>query len=92
MQEEAVQRSITEMAGWLFEEGAFSEFAMVLKRVFIMYGVFAYAYYPIKVFLMASVMIAGFCIYRAVRQKDIWILLFMIGSFVVSFLLVVIEG
>lgn len=92
LKEEAVQRSITEMAAWLFEPGAVSEFAMVLKRVFVMYGVFAYAYYPIKIFLLASVVIVCFGIWRTIRQKDGWILLLTIGSFVVSFLLVVIEG
>jgi len=92
LRDEAVQRSITEMAGWLLEPGAKSEFAMVLKRIFVMYGVFGYAYYPIKIFLLASVMIVVFCLWRTFRQKDGWILLLMMGSFVVSFLLVVIEG
>lgn len=89
---EAVQRSITEMAGWLLGPGALSEFAMVLKRIFVMYGVFAYAYYPIRIFLAASIVIALYSIYRAIREKDAWCFLLMVGSFVVSFLLVVIEG
>lgn len=92
LQDEAVQRSIAEMAGWLLEPGALSEFGMVLKRVFVMYGVFAYAYYPIAVFLMASLVIAVVGIWKTIRQRDGWIILLTIGSFVVSFLLVVIEG
>ncbi len=92
LQDDAVQRSITEMAGWLFEPGAFSEFAMVLKRIFVMYGVFGYAYYPIKIFLLAAVIIALFSLWRTIRQKDAWIVALMMGSFVVPFLLVVIEG
>lgn len=92
LRDEAVQRSITEMAGWLLEPGALSEFAMVLKRIFVMYGVFGYAYYPIKIFLLAAIVIAVFSLWRTIRQKDAWIVLLMVGSFVVSFLLVVIEG
>ncbi len=92
LKDEAIQRSITEMASWMFEPGAKSEFAMVLKRIFVMYGVFAYAYYPIRIFMMASVVIGIFSLWRAVRKKDIWALLLMVGAFVVSFILVIIEG
>lgn len=92
LKEEAVQRSVTEMAGWLFEPGAFSEFAMVLKRIFVMYGVFAYAYYPIKIFVLSSIITGVFCIYRSIRNRDPWILLLCIGSFATAFLLAFVEG
>lgn len=92
LKEAAVQRSVTEMAAWMFEPGAFSEFAMVLKRVFVMYGVFAYAYYPIRIFVVASSVIFCFGLWRTIRQRDIWIFLLTIGSFAVSFLLVIVEG
>lgn len=92
LREDAVQRSITEMAAWMLEPGAKSEFAMVLKRIFVMYGVFAYAYYPIKIFLLAAVVILCFGIWRSIRQRDIRIIFLVVGSFVVSFLLVVVEG
>ncbi len=92
LKDEAVQRSITEMAGWLFEPGALGTFGMILKRVFVMYGVFAYAYYPIRIFVLAAVVIVCFGIWRTIRQRDIWIFILTIGSFIVSFLLVVIEG
>ena len=51
MRDEAVQRSVTEMLSWMFEEGAAAEFAMIVKRFYVMYGVFAYAYYPIRIFV-----------------------------------------
>lgn len=92
MKDEAVQRSVTEMASWMFQPGALSEFAMVLKRIFVMYGVFAYAYYPIRIFVYAALVILVFCIWRAVLQKDLWCILLGIGSFAVSFLLVIVEG
>ncbi len=47
---EAVQRSVTEMLGWTPAAGAFGELAMILKRTFVLYGVFAYAYLPIRIF------------------------------------------
>lgn len=92
MRDEAVQRSITELVGWIFAEGAGAEFAMVLKRMLVMYGAFAYAYYPIKIFVLASILIICFGIWRSIRQKDPWILILTFGSFVAAFLLIFIEG
>ncbi len=92
LKEAAIQRSVTEMAGWLFEPGAFSELSMVLKRLFVMYGVFGYAYYPIKIFVFASVFIVGYSIYRMIRNRDLWIAVLCLGSFMVSFLLAIVEG
>ncbi len=63
---DAVQRSIAEMASWMSEPGAKSEFAMVIKRIFVTYGVFAYAYYPIKVFLLAAVFLLCFGIWKSI--------------------------
>ncbi len=92
LQDEAVQRSITEMVGWLLEPEAFSVFGMILKRVFVMYGVFAYAYYPIRIFVFAAVVMLCFGIWKTIRNRDGWIFLLTVGSFIVCFLLVVIEG
>lgn len=92
LKDEAQQRSITEIVGWLFQENAFSEFAMGLKRVYVMYGVFAYAYYPIKIYIFASVIIGITALWKSIVERDGWIFVFVIGSFVASYLLVVIEG
>lgn len=92
LREDAVQRSLTEMMGWMLQPGAKSEFAMVLKRTFVMYGVFAYAYYPIKIFLLAALAILCFGIWRSIRQRNIHIIILVAGSFAVSFLLTVVEG
>ena len=92
MRGEAVQRSILEMAGWMLEPGAWAEFAMVLKRIYVMYGVFAYAYYPIKIFVTASLLIGVSGIYFAFRRRNVRIFLLTLGSFGVSFLLVIVEG
>lgn len=92
LQDDAVQRSIGEMAAWILEPGAMSELAMVLKRMFVMYGVFAYAYLPVRIFLLAAVVIALWGIWHAVKGKDIWSLLLALGGLAVPLLLVVIEG
>jgi hypothetical protein len=92
MRDDAVQRSIGEMASWLFEPGAKSEFAMVIKRLIVMYGAFAYAYYPIKIFVCAVFIMTITAIIEGIRKKDIWIPLFTLGAFAVSFLLAVVEG
>ncbi len=92
LQEEAVHRSVLELAEWIFAPGARAEFAMVLKRLFVMYGVFAYAYYPIKIFVLAALVIVCYSLWRCIRQKDIWILLLAAGSFIAAFLLAAVEG
>ena len=92
LQDEAVQRSIWEISNWMFESGAFSEFAMILKRVFVMYGVFAYAYYPIKIYVISAIILIIFSIYRTVQQRDPWIAVLAVGSILVSFLLIIVEG
>lgn len=92
LQGEALQRSVMEMMGWMFAPDAKAEFAMVCKRLFVMYGVFAYAYYPIRIFLLSALVILCFCLWRCVKQRDPWIVLLMVGSFVAAFLLAVVEG
>lgn len=92
MRDEAVQRSVTELVGWIFEPDAAAEFAMVLKRMFVQYGVFGYAYYPIKIFVLAAVVMVVFGLYRSIRQKDVRCILLTLGSFFGAFLLVFVEG
>jgi hypothetical protein len=92
LQDEAVQRSVTELLGWMLEPGAKSEFAMIIKRLFVMYGVFGYAYYPIRIFVLAAVIIAIYSLWRSIRQRDIRIAFLMLGSFAAAFLLAVVEG
>ena len=92
LQGDAVHRSLTEMIGWMLEPEALSEFAMILKRVYVMYGVFGLAYYPIGIYVLAAVAVAVVSIWCTIRKKDPWILILMTGSFIASYLLVVIEG
>ncbi|MBR1772004.1 MAG: glucosyltransferase domain-containing protein [Lachnospiraceae bacterium] len=89
---DAIQRSLGEMVGWMLQPGAFSEFAMILKRLYVMYGVFAYAYLPIRIFVLAAVVLLCFGLWRSVKQRDPWIFLLLIGAFVAAFLLAFVEG
>ncbi len=92
LQADAGQRSVTELVQWMLAPGAWAEFGMILKRLFVMYGVFAYAYYPIKIFVAASAVIVLYSLWRSFRQKDLWIAVLMIGSFLAAFLLALVEG
>ena len=92
MKEEAVQRSVAEMVSWMIEPGAAAEFNMVLKRIYVMYGVFAYAYLPIKIFVLAAVFMFVYGVYESIRKRNVWIILLTTGSFIASFLLVIVEG
>lgn len=92
LRESAVQRSVGEILGWLFEPGAAAEFAMALKRFYVMYFVFGYAYYPVKIFVIAAVFIGAFGLYSAFRKKSVWIFVLTAGSFISCILLVPVEG
>jgi len=92
LEDAAIQRSVVGKLGWLFGEEAGAEFSMAIKRTFVMYIVFAYAYYPIKVFVWASIVILLFAVWHSVQKRDLWIGVLAIGIFFASFLLVVIEG
>ena len=92
LQGEAVQRSVTEMLAWMFEPDARALFHMTLKRVFVMYGVFAYAYLPIAVFMFAVVVMLLFGLWKTIKNKDLWVLLLTLGCLLTPLLLVLIEG
>lgn len=89
---EAVQRSVGEILGWLFESGAAAEFAMAVKRFYVMYFVFGYAYYPVRIFVIASFFIGIYGLYSALKRKNPWIFVLTAGCFVSCFLLVPVEG
>ena len=92
LQGEAVQRSVTEMLGWMLQPGAFSELAMILKRTFVLYGVFAYAYLPIRIFVLSAVVITAVTLVRVVRGKDLWALVLLPASYLAAFSLLFVEG
>ncbi len=92
LQGEAVQRSVTEMLGWMFQPGAFSELAMILKRTFVLYGVFAYAYLPVRIFVLAAGIITVVALVRTVRGRDLWALVLLPAAYLAAFSLLFIEG
>ena len=92
LQGEAVQRSVTEMLGWMLQPGAFSELAMILKRTFVLYGVFAYAYLPIRIFVLSAVVITIVTLVRVIRGRDLWALILLPISYLAAFSLLFVEG
>lgn len=92
LQGEAVQRSVTEMLGWMVQPGAFGELAMILKRTFVLYGVFAYAYLPIRIFVLSAVVITVVTLVRVIRGRDVWALILLLAAYLAAFSLLFIEG
>lgn len=92
LQGEAVQRSVTEMLGWMVQPGAFGELAMILKRTFVLYGVFAYAYLPIRIFVLSAVVITVVTLARVIRGRDLWALILLPAAYLAAFSLLFIEG
>lgn len=92
LQGEAVQRSVTEMLGWMVQPGAFGEFAMLLKRTFVLYWVFAYAYLPIRIFVLSAAVITVVTLVRVIRGRDVWALVLLPAAYLAAFSLLFIEG
>ena len=92
LQGEAVQRSVTEMLGWMVQPGAFGELIMILKRTFVLYGVFAYAYLPIRIFVLSAVVITVITLVRVIRGRDLWALILLPAAYLAAFSLLFIEG
>lgn len=92
LREAAVQRSVGEILGWMFDTGAAAEFGMAVKRFYVMYFVFGHAYYPVKIFIIAAAFIGIYGVYSAVRRKNLRIFLLTTGGFISCFLLVPVEG
>lgn len=92
IRDQAVLRSITEMFGWMVQPGAWGDLSMALKRTFVMYGAFGIVYYPIGIFVLTAMVFLSVALWRAVKQRDPWLLLLAIGSYIAAFLLVFVEG
>lgn len=86
------QRSIAEMLGWMSDPENVGLLGMILKRIFVMYGVFAYAYYPIKIYVISCVAVGVVSVWMGIRRRNLWIPVLAIGSFIASYVLVIIEG
>lgn len=91
MRDEAVQRSVAEILSWMFEEGAFAEFGMAVKRFYVMYGAFLYAYYPIRIFMYSVLVMTVFAVWRGIRQRSAWLPVLTAGCFLACILLTVVE-
>lgn len=91
MRDEAELRSVTEMFSWVTEENGPAYFYMVVKQTIVMYSVFGYAYFPIRIFVYAAVALVLQAIIRGIGKRDFWLPVLTLGTFIASFLLVVLE-
>ncbi len=92
LQDDAPQRSVTEMLAWLTDKEARGNLTMALKRWITAYGIFGYAYLPIAVYVWSVVVIGAYSIWKAIRNKDFWTLFLLGSSLLVPLLLVFVEG
>lgn len=92
LKEDAVQRSVSEMIGWMLQPDARGVFTTLIKRILVSYGVFAYAYYPILIYVIAVAAALAAGIIWGIRKKDAWIPLLVLAGIGASYLLVFVEG
>ncbi len=92
LQDEAVQRSVKEMLSWILSAEGMANLTMAIKRAFVMYGVFAYHYLPILMYVLVCTIFIVFAIFSVVKKKDPVLFLYMVGVFVASWVLIFVEG
>ena len=92
MRDEAVRRSMGEMVSWAFDAAKRQEFIMAIKRTYVMYGAFGYAYLPIAVFVLAIAVMLVTCVVFFFRKKDVFCPFLTGAALFCCFLLVFIEG
>lgn len=87
-------RSVTDIS-WL-SSGSFSEIyadlVMLVKMLIREYFVVGVVYYPILLFAIASVLYAIYVVYKAIRDKNIWVFLYGIGTYATLYILTIIQG
>lgn len=92
MKDEAVGRSVSEMLSWIVDAEGRAGLTMAIKRAIVMYGVFAYQYLPILMYVLACIALIICAVVFVIKRKDPMIFLYMIGIFVASWILIFVEG
>lgn len=85
-------RSMSEMVIWIGDAEKRAGFVMAIKRAFVMYGVFAYAYYPIFLFVLAALALVVIGAFHSIKRKEGWSIFLTIAALGSCFLLIPIEG
>lgn len=85
-------RALSEMASWVTDAQQRAEFIMAIKRAYVMYGVFAFAYYPIFLFVLAAAVIVLSGVVFSIRRKEGWTVFLSLSMLLSCFLLIPIEG
>lgn len=88
----AKQRSILEVLQWIGNPLARSDFAMLLKRYFVMYYVNAICYFPVTIFVLGVFVCLALGIFFTIRQRKGWLLVSILAFLAVPWCMLVIEG
>lgn len=87
-------RSITDIS-WL-SGGSLSELygdlVMLVKMLIREYFVVGVVYYPILLFAIASVFFVAYVVYKAIRDKNVWVFLYGAGTYATLYVLTIIQG
>lgn len=85
-------RSMSEMLQWFDGSRSVSDFAMVLKRFFLMYYVNGICYFPVTVFVIAVIVLSLLGLYYTVRHRNLWIIICVMGIVLFPWVMLIIEG
>jgi len=87
-------RSVTDIS-WLSGRSLselYGDLVMLVKMLIREYFVAGVVYYPILLFAIASVVFAVYIIYKAIREKNVWIFLYGMGTYATLYVLTIIQG
>lgn len=85
-------RSMGEISQWFDGTSTLSDFFMLLKRFWLMYYVNAIVYFPVTMFVLAAVILVCYGVYKAIRKRNLWILVCVAGILGGPWIMLVIEG
>ena len=87
-------RSVTDIS-WISTGSLgelYAELVMLVKMLIREYFVVGVVYYPILLFALATIFFLVYVVYKAIRNKNIWIFLYGIGAYATLYVLTIIQG
>ncbi len=85
-------RGLHEVLGWFDGTRTLEDFLYVLKGFFVKYYINAVVYVPVRILVLAILILVVLAIVWSIRRKDAWIGVAVVGMLFIPWILPVLEG
>ncbi len=86
------RRSVFEALDWFQSGDGLAEFVMTIKKYIAMYYVNAIAYVPIRIYVIAVILLFVYALYRLFARKQVLPLIGVVAMQCIPLILIVLEG